>query len=136
MGIEGVCNSFQARTLNDQICYEVDLDRFSNENNIEMQLKLGLIFIMDYNEDRQVTFHQNYFRKKKDSFPLSIVESEQDEYALIYLDTIGEHFLFIYIRRHVGMHALHINLIYDFRASYVKWTRRIQYRCNNRYQSN
>ena len=48
-----VCNSFQARILNDQLCYEIDLNRFSNKDNIERELKLGFNFIMNYNEDRQ-----------------------------------------------------------------------------------
>ena len=49
-----VCNSFQAKVLNDQICYEVDLQRFVDKDKIEEQLELGFNFIMDYNEDRQI----------------------------------------------------------------------------------
>ena len=51
-----VCNSFQAKILNDQLCYEVDLNRFADKNNIDKQIDLGFNFIMDYNEDRQLTF--------------------------------------------------------------------------------
>ena len=32
-----VCNSFQAKVLNDQLCYEVDLSRFSDKENIQMR---------------------------------------------------------------------------------------------------
>ena len=49
-----VCNSFYEKVSNDQLCYEVDLHRFSNVNNIEKELKSGLAFIMDYNEDRHI----------------------------------------------------------------------------------
>ena len=49
-----VCNSFQAKVLNDQLCYEVDLNRFTNKVNWEDETKLGFNFIMDYNEDRQI----------------------------------------------------------------------------------
>ena len=37
-----VCNSFEAKLLNNQLCYEVDLNRFSNEKNkdIVVQNKL------------------------------------------------------------------------------------------------
>ena len=46
-----VCNSFKAKILNDQLCYEVDLndykDFFTNEN-----LKKGLKFLVDENRDR------------------------------------------------------------------------------------
>ena len=55
-----VCNSFQAMILNDQLCYEVDLNNFSDNNNIQNELKVGFNFIMDYNEDRQVHFDQIY----------------------------------------------------------------------------
>ena len=51
-----VCNTFQAKIFNDQLCYEVDLNIHSYENNIEKQLQAGFYFLMDYNEDRQVTF--------------------------------------------------------------------------------
>ena len=44
----------------DQLCYEVDLNKYKNYDNIEQQLKLGFVFFMDYNEDRQVTFNQDY----------------------------------------------------------------------------
>ena len=36
-----VCNSFQAKIMNDQLCYEVDLNKFSDKNNIRNELKLG-----------------------------------------------------------------------------------------------
>ena len=49
-----VCNSFQDKILNDQLCYEVDLNRFTNKVNWEDETKLGFNFIMDYNEDRQI----------------------------------------------------------------------------------
>ena len=54
-----VCNSFQAKILNDQLCYEVDLNRFSDKDKIEDELKIGFTFIMDYNEDRQATINHN-----------------------------------------------------------------------------
>ena len=54
-----VCNSFEARILNDQLCYEVDLNSFSNKDNIQNELKSGFLFILDYNEDRQVTLDKS-----------------------------------------------------------------------------
>jgi len=58
-----VCNSFQAKLMNDQLCYEVDLNTFSNKKNFEKELEIGLNFLIDYNEDRQMTFEQNKRRK-------------------------------------------------------------------------
>ena len=84
-----VCNSFQAKVLNDQLCYEVDLNKLSNKNNLDRELKSGFSFIMDYNEDRQVTF--NHFSRKKDNTLTSnVVESDQDQQAVIYLNTVGK----------------------------------------------
>ena len=61
-----VCNSFQAKILNDQLCYEVDLNKFSIKDNIDNELKLGFAFLMDYNEDRQVTlFNEDVEKVKK-----------------------------------------------------------------------
>ena len=87
-----VCNSFQDKVLNDQLCYEVDLNKYSDEYNIHKQLKLGFAFLMDYNEDRQVVIQDDtkiigMGRSMLESF----VESNENQHALIYLDTIGEH---------------------------------------------
>ena len=83
-----VCNSFQAKILNDQLCYEVDLNKFSDKDNIEKELEIGFNFLMDYNEDRQVTFDKNISRK----FGLgnNIAASDQNQQAFVYLDTIGK----------------------------------------------
>ena len=90
-----VCNSFEATILNDQLCYEVDLNRFSNKDNIDRELELGFNFIMDYNEDRQVTFNKYMTTNKevdqKQDIPL-FEESENTDHASIYLNTIGQLF--------------------------------------------
>ena len=88
-----VCNSFRAKIYNDQLCYEVDLNKFSIKNNIENELKLGFAFIMDYNEDRQVTFDQDFVEDlaSNHGLVLSIDKSNNDKNAMIYLNTIGMH---------------------------------------------
>ena len=88
-----VCNSFQAKILNDQLCYEVDLNKFSDGNNIRKNLISGFNFILDYNEDRQVTLHQEV-----NSLELGLAsifdESDENSHAIVYLDTIGDHIFF------------------------------------------
>ena len=84
-----VCNSFKAKVLNDQLCYEVDLNKFSKKNNIENELKLGFHFLMDYNEDRQVIFAQNN-SKTKVGLAKSVASSDHNEHAFVYLNTIGK----------------------------------------------
>ena len=84
-----VCNSFKATITNDQLCYEVDMNRFVQKNTFSSYLKLGLTLIMDYNEDRQVTFN-----KKRTGtgtgLTNSLIDSSRDNTAVIYLNTIGK----------------------------------------------
>ena len=84
-----VCNSFKAKILNDQLCYEVDLKGFSDKHNIINELKLGLNFIMDYNIDRQIAFNEK--QKRTRNISLATVESDHNQQAIIYLNTIGEY---------------------------------------------
>ena len=86
-----VCNSFKAKVLNDQLCYEVDLNRFSNKDNIENELKSGFVFIMDYNEDRQINTIQGKKANttRDESLTHKIVKSNDNQHAFIYLNTIG-----------------------------------------------
>ena len=119
-----VCNSFQAKVLNDQLCYEVDLNRFRNLDKTNKQLKLGFAFILDYNEDRQVTFHDD-IKRNDDEFGLvsTIAESEDNEHAFIYLNTIG---IEIVYDTYYGFYLM--KMIY-FRTSNFYWRRRIQCKC-------
>ena len=88
-----VCNCFQERILNNQLCYEVDLNRFITEGNKESQLNLGFNFLMDYNGDRQVTFHKNISEEKFGLVSrLGRSVSDQNNNAFVYLHTIGKPF--------------------------------------------
>ena len=83
-----VCNSFQATVINDQLCYEVDLNKFSDKDSIDRELKLGFNFIMDYNEDRQIKFDWTS-PKFEINLATSAVYSDEMQQALIYLNTVG-----------------------------------------------
>ena len=83
-----VCNSFQAKIVYDQLCYEVDLNRFSDINNIDKVLKSGFSLLLDYNEDRQTTFDED--NEGSEDFFNKIIHSDEDMHATIYLDTIGK----------------------------------------------
>ena len=82
-----ICSSFQAKIMNDQLCYEVDLNKFSQKSNTKNELKLGFSFLMDYNEDRQVTFDHNI--SKKELGLVNVASSDDDQHAFVYLDTVG-----------------------------------------------
>ena len=84
-----VCNVFQAIILNDQLCYEVDLSRFSDKANIEKELQSGFAFMMDYNEDRQVALDQEDKEPNESSLVSNVVWSDDKKHAHIYLDTLG-----------------------------------------------
>ena len=90
-----VCNSFQDKILNDQLCYEVDLHEFSNKDNIVKELKFGFNFIMDYNEDRQITFGNDDHVEEDKNLASKVAESNDNMHAFIYLSTVGR-FYFSY----------------------------------------
>ena len=50
------CNSFRPRFVKDQLCYEVDVKDYLDKDSISKDLSSGLMFFMDYNEDRQMSF--------------------------------------------------------------------------------
>ena len=78
-----VCDSFEAKIRNDQLCYEVDLDKYKDENKIKEQLKSGLVLLLDYNLERQSEMYNPKKVHKLDSY-----ENEND--FIIYLDTISK----------------------------------------------
>ena len=82
-----ICNIFQAKILNDQLCYEVDLDKYKDKDNTEKDLKSGLVFLYDYNEDRQVTLIEHDELIHIDRFDSQ--RSQEDENGFVYLNTIG-----------------------------------------------
>ena len=84
-----VCNSFEPKILNDQLCYEVDLKKFSDRNNKIRYLESGFAFIMDFNEDRQSRFVNEFKRKTEIGLVNWISESNHEQSAFIYMNTIG-----------------------------------------------
>ena len=48
-----VCDSFEAKYLNDQLCYEVDVNKFKNKKFRQHDLRLGFSFLVDTNPARQ-----------------------------------------------------------------------------------
>ena len=53
-----ICNSFKPYTLNDQLCYQVDMNKLKFRFSAET-LKLGVTFLIDNNEDRQFSWDYN-----------------------------------------------------------------------------
>ena len=80
-----VCNRFQPIIRNDELCYQVDLNRFRNEATIDKQLKKGLVLLLDFNEDRQLKMDSAKSNEKK-----SVFTSDAENSAQIHLDTMSE----------------------------------------------
>ena len=57
-----ICNIFVPKVLNNQLCYEADLAKLKDNSNIVNQYEMGLVLIIDYNEDRQFILD---FEKRK-----------------------------------------------------------------------
>ena len=91
-----ICNSFKRRVLNNQLCYQVDINRYirNNQMNNEDVLKSGLLFLMDYNEDRQIrTWVDDGTRvdlHADESLQSKLIHTEDKSHAHIYLNTIGK----------------------------------------------
>ena len=69
-----VCNSFKAKVIHDQLCYEVDLEKYEEKENRENELEQGLILLLDLNEDRQsfggemnMKYYTNFFLEEKEN---------------------------------------------------------------------
>ena len=63
-----VCNSFKAKIFNDQLCYQVDPNKYKKYFDSK---KLGISFFVDTNQDRQ--------------FPNAAAQNSFN----VYLDTLG-----------------------------------------------
>ena len=54
-----VCNSFKAKVLNDQLCYEVDVKEVIDKQVLKKELDIGLMLLIDHNEDREVNVERS-----------------------------------------------------------------------------
>ena len=104
-----VCNSFKARVLYDQLCYEVDLEKFKNPGKLHLQLKLGLVFFMDYNEDKQLIIENSSRPENIQSRGQAIDGSNEEENAFIYLNTIGEYYIKYYFQKKNIIHLYYLS---------------------------
>ena len=83
-----VCNIFEAKVQNDQLCYEVDLELLKDSENIREQLRGGLYLVLDYNEDMQ--FETENFEKANKNEALRYFLKDEGVSVEIHLDTLGK----------------------------------------------
>ena len=80
-----VCNSFKAVIHNDQLCYQVDLEKLRDPEVIDKQLKHVLVMILDENKDRQFLT-----KDKKVSGRRNLFSPDEENSIQIHLDTISK----------------------------------------------
>ena len=84
-----LCNSFRPKILHDQLCYEVDPNKYKSSLNIDRDLKIGLELLLDFNEDRQVIFEKPP-KLRENNIHGKFIDSKNEDKILINLNTIGE----------------------------------------------
>ena len=83
-----VCNSFKARVLNDQLCYEVDLNKIISRPLTTKDLKLGLALLIDENKERQYNLTNIVNGEVRDG-DLSIAKKQNEDTFSIHISSIG-----------------------------------------------
>lgn len=75
--------------MNDEICYEINIEeRFAKIK--EEDLKLGLLLLIDFNEDKQfhsLLDHEHYL--KENNVFKKLASQTDDAQMKIYIETIG-----------------------------------------------
>ena len=80
-----VCNSFRPKILMDQLCYEVDPNKYMK--NLDMNEKISLILLIDFNEDRQISMDKMITNETEDTNLLILEKSEVK--GQVFIGSIG-----------------------------------------------
>ena len=75
-----VCNSFKAKVIRNQLCYQVDPNKYKHQ--IDLQGDLSLSLFINHNEDKEMALENTETMAEDDSH-------EED----IIIGTIGNHFI-------------------------------------------
>ena len=87
-----VCNIFKPKLQYDQLCYEIDLEQLKNteDTNIrDLQRDVGLIIVLDYNEDRQINMNKISFVSLKQNGITKTINKKIKNSVSSHLDTLG-----------------------------------------------
>ena len=88
-----VCTAFKQKIVNDQVCYEIDVNRFKADVDWEESLQLGLSLVLDTNNEYDVSkllaedgnIENNVVKDKLNSYD----NTELHDKFTIYLKTIS-----------------------------------------------
>ena len=86
-----VCSAFRKKIVDGALCYQININNFKKSFTVS-ELKRGLTFLLDYNEDRQLsentgTPHQ---MTKYNNMVNKFVDFEDQFKARIHIDTISK----------------------------------------------
>ena len=84
-----ICNIFTPKILNNHLCYEADLSELKDSTNLVEQYKMGLVLILDYNEDRQFLMGSE---KRKEYTHKNLITIDDEEKLKVYFDTISKRY--------------------------------------------
>lgn len=82
-----VCNVFVAKNWNDRVCYELDLNLLKHKDDINHQLKDGLLLVLDFNEERQL---EKYSNLEKVAKIRNYFYEDEENSVQVHIDTIGK----------------------------------------------
>ena len=83
-----VCDIFWPRIRKDQLCYETNLEKMMSKdiNTAKKQLEIGLVLIIDYNDNRQIYPAMPKQSKSGKRFYFNYDDNNQ---AVIFFNTIS-----------------------------------------------
>ena len=87
-----VCNMFQPKIRNGQLCYQVNVNKVKDQVKDKKDWKLGLTFILDYNDERMIrvkTSRENRAASPNRLYKRKNENTEKKPEAIIYIETIG-----------------------------------------------
>ena len=86
-----VCSAFKKRIVQGALCYQVNINNFK-KSFTERELRRGLTFLLDYNEDRQLS--ENLEEDVEESAQHNnmvdkFLDFVEEDKAMIHIDTIS-----------------------------------------------
>ena len=83
-----VCNIFKPKHYLDQLCYETNLQEQKDSLKIDKQLEKGFTLVLDYNEERQISYKNSSKNELNISKSIYSQENDRDSF-LVFVNTIS-----------------------------------------------
>ena len=88
-----VCSAFTRKIVNNQLCYEIDLNRFRDQVNWEESLQSGLSLVIDTNDEydvRKLMTENKNIKTEEDVLDSYFKNNWQEKFSII-LKTISKY---------------------------------------------